>query len=380
MSNHAILSPSAAKRWLTCTRAPRLEAQFENKTSVYAQEGTLAHEVAALTVEYYLGRVTDDEFEFRLEKLSKDELYSNEMKFHAEEYASIIMDKVKNLINPDVIVETKVDISMYAPECFGTADCIIISDGVLEVIDYKYGQGVEVSAKDNPQMKLYALGAIEKYYLLYDFDAVKMTIVQPRKNGISEDSLTVIQLLDWGNLTVRPKAIQAFEGKGRFYPDPEACRFCRASAVCSARAKKNLGIAKFKSDTMTHDELGQVLAKAKDLAQWIKDMETEVFEALQTGEEIKGWKLVRGRSLRKYTDDSKVIERLRESNRLEEDIFDTKLKSVSALEKAIGKKEVAELIGDLIEKPEGAPTLAPEDDKREAINVKETLLKVFDEK
>lgn len=379
MAKHALLSPSAAVRWLYCTRAPRLEEQFPNSESTYAAEGTLAHAVAELTAWYWLGERTDEQYEAALNVLKTDDLYSPAMTEHAIEYAKIIQGKALALADSVVALEQALDISAYAQKCRGTGDCIIVGEGVLEIIDYKYGKGHRVSAEGNPQMRLYALGAIKAFSVLYDFDTVRMTIFQPRlTDGLSSDEMSVSELLDWGKTFVKPRAKLAYAGKGDFYPSESTCRFCRAGAMCKARADYNLSLFDEKSELLTLNEVAELLGKAADIKQWLSAIETKVFSELASGTEVKGWKLVAGRSNRKYIDEEKVVSALTAAGIPETDIFERKLITITALEKALGKKRFSELLGDLIEKPAGKPTLAPETDIRPAITIAEQIIKEFD--
>lgn len=382
MAKHALLSPSAASRWLYCTRAPRFEEQFPAVETSYAAEGTLAHAVAELVTRYWLGERTEKQYEDALDILKTDELFSPVMVEHAVDYAKFIIERAKALTDSVIALEQPLDISGYATKCFGTGDCVIVGDGVLEIIDYKYGKGHRVEAENNPQMRLYGLGAIKAFSSLYDIDLVRMTIYQPRlTGGISMDEMPRKELETWGRTFVKPRAKLAYAGKGEFAPSESACRFCRAGAMCKARADYNLSLFDDgESELLTLDEVAALLEKAGDIKQWLATLEDKVFATLAGGIPVHGWKLVAGRSNRKYTDEAKVAEALQKAGIADEDIFERKLLTITALEKLLGKKDTAEILDGLIEKPEGKPTLAPETDKRPAISMAEQIIKEFDEK
>lgn len=381
MAKHALLSPSSAFRWLYCARAPHLEAQFPDVESQSAAEGTLAHAIAETVTRYWIGEQTETQYEDALAKLKTDKLFSPEMIEHATDYAKFIIGKAKELTDPVIALEQRLDISSYVPKCTGTGDCIIVSDGILEIIDYKYGVNYRVEAEGNQQMRLYALGALKAFSALYDVDTVRMTIYQPRiANGISHDEMPRKELEDWGKNFVKPRAKLAYADEGDFYPSEHTCLFCKAREVCRARTENNLALFdENQSDTMTLDEIGAVLERSGDIRRWLTDLENKVFTSLADGVPVRGWKLVAGRSNRKYTDEAQVAETLKSSGFEENEIFERKLLTITALEKNLGKKTVAEILEGLIEKPEGKPTLAPESDKRPAISMTEQIIKRFDE-
>ena len=380
MAKHALLSPSTASRWLYCTKAPHFEEQFPDVKTSYAAEGTLAHAVAELAARYWLGEYTGEQYEDALDILKTDGLFSLVMVEYAVDYAKLIVERSKALTDPVIALEQPLDISNYATKCFGTGDCVIVGDGVLEIIDYKYGKGHRVEAENNPQMRLYALGAIKAFSSLYGIDVVRMTIYQPRlTSGISMDEMSRKELEAWGRTFVKPRAKLAYAGKGEFAPSENTCRFCRAAAMCKARTDYNLSLFdEGESELMTIDEVAALLEKAADIKQWLAALEDKVFVTLATGTPVPGWKLVAGRSNRRYTDEVKVAEALQKAGIADEDIFERKLLTITALEKLLGKKPVAEILDGLIEKPEGKPTLAPETDKRPAITMAEQIIKEFD--
>lgn len=371
---HAILSASSAHKWLVCTPSARLEEQFPNKTSEYMQEGTLAHAIAEFKVRsYFLEAISKTAQTRRLNKFKKEEEFQDEMLEHTDTYLNFLKEEaLKTNAKPFISVEQKVDFSNYVPEGFGTADCIMISGDMLHIIDFKYGKGVKVEAEDNPQMKLYALGAISAYGLFYPLKNIKMSIVQPRIDNISSYEMPKEQLLEWGEKIIKPQAQKAFAGIGD-YVQGEHCRFCRAKGACEFRAKENMKVVEeiqsSYNGTITNAELGEMLTKTDGIEQWIKDIKAYALELALKGEQIKGWKAVEGKSNRKIIDIDKAFEIL-ESNGYEEALLYEKVPlTLTKLEKVVGKIKLSEVIGDYIEKPKGAPTLVKESDKREPYRV-----------
>lgn len=382
---HAKLSASGAKRWMNCPPSVRLEEGFKDKESPYAKEGTLAHSLAELMINYNCGRLKKTEFNKQLKELSKDELYNQEMQEYIEDYVHTVWEfvneakaKCKDI---EILTEQRLDFSEYVPDGFGTGDVVIISDGEIHIIDLKYGKGVEVFANDNPQLRLYGLGAISTYEMLYDFDKVKMTIMQPRLNNISSETMPVNFLKDWGKYTVKPLAELAIKGEGEFKTG-DHCQFCKARATCRARAEENLELAKMEfvePELLKDEEIGEVLRKADQLVHWVKDItEYALSEAVNNGKKWDGWKLVEGRSNRKYTDEIKVAEVLKEAGYDGAVLYEKKLYGITAMEKVVGKKKFSELLNDLVEKPTGKPTLVPESDKRPEINSTDAAKKDFE--
>lgn len=387
MSKHALLSASGSSRWLECTPSAHLELQFPKKSSSYADEGTAAHELCELAARYWLGEISEADYENKLADLSKGEYYNAEMQECAVDYGRFISETVKNTraVCPDAIVELEVkslDFSDWAPEGFGTGDCIIVADDLLEVIDFKYGKGVRVEAENNPQMRLYALGAIKLYGELYDIKRVRMSIIQPRINREpSTSEITVEELLDWAENYVKPRAALAFAGEGEFKPSEKTCKFCRAKEQCKARYEQNLKLFDEAPDTLliTADEAGAILEKAADIKAWLKDLENLVMGKLFEGESVEGWKLVEGRSNRKYTDELAVAEAMKAAGYDEALLYERSLLGITAMEKAFGKKAVGEVLKDLIYKPQEKPTLAPVADKRAEFKPEELVLDAFDD-
>lgn len=382
MAKHALLGASGASRWLTCTPSARLEEQFEETTSTYAEEGTLAHELAELKVrKYFIEPMGTRKFNNQIKKFKEHELWDDEMLGHTETYLDYIQGLAHSYNSkPYVAVEKKVDYSSYVPEGFGTCDCVLMADSTLHVIDLKYGKGVEVSAVDNPQLKLYALGAYLAYSWLYGIRMVKMTIIQPRLNNISEFEMELADLLEWAE-SIKEKAQRAYKGEGD-YVAGEHCKFCRAKAQCRARAEENIKLAGFVNmmpPLISNDEVGELLAKGRDIAKWVKDLEEYALKECLAGREIKGFKAVEGRTSREFTDNDKAIEILKASGVDESMIFERKQLTLAQLEKVVGKKEFNEYVGSMIVKSSGKPALAPENDKREAISNAVKAKDVFSE-
>lgn len=363
---HAVLSPSAASRWLTCTPSARLELQFPDKAGDYAKEGTLAH----LFGELFLRQKQGEDMSELIAKARESEFYSPEMEAHAEDYAALVWEKyeIARKATPDAVllVEERIDLTAYVPDGFGTGDSVIIADDLLDIIDLKYGKGVSVSAKNNKQMMLYALGALLKYSIMYGVNRVKMTIYQPRIGNVSEWTLGAADLLEWAENELKQRAKMAFDGVGDFVPG-EHCRFCRAKAVCKALAEQNLSVAKeefLQVSLLTPEQVAEILPKLDGLVNWANAVEEYALDQALQGVKFPGFKIVEGRSIRKYSDDKKVAERL-EANGYGDIIYKPKeLKTITTLEKALTKKGFEALVGDLIIKPAGKPTLVPESDKR----------------
>ena len=384
---HALLSASGASRWLECTPSARLEEQLPKTSSSYADEGTAAHDLCEIAARYLLGETTEKDYENAVAKFKKNQYYSAEMLECAVDYAQFIKETVNAIKDecPDAFAELEVknlDFSEWAPEGFGTGDCIIVADDLLEIIDFKYGKGVRVDAYNNPQMRLYALGAIKRYGTLYDIKRVRMTIIQPRINREpSREEMLLEELMDWAENYVKPRAALAFAGEGEFNPTESNCKFCRAKEQCKARADKNLALFDEAPDLLliTPDDAGEILAKAADIKAWLKDLETLVTRTLFEGTAVEGWKLVEGRSNRKLGDEKKVVEAMVEAGYDDAELYTRSLISLTAMEKAYGKKEIGKVLGDLITKPPGKPTLAPASDKREAFSPEGAILDAFDD-
>lgn len=385
MAKHALLSASGAHRWLECTPSAQLELQFPQSTSEYAEEGTATHELCELTARYWLGEISEAEYENQRDELAKGKYYNAEMQECANDYAKFVAEKTaaarETCEDAFTALEVRVDFSKYVKDGFGTGDCIIVSDNVLEIIDFKYGKGVRVEAAGNPQMKLYALGAYLEYNTLFDIDSVRMTIFQPRLSGVqSSDEITVKELLEWAEKYVKPRAKLAYKGEGEFAPSEEVCKFCRAKAQCKARADKNLKLFDEAPDVLllTPEDAGKILEQAGDIQSWLADLESLVSFTLLAGQPVEGWKMVEGRSNRRFADELKVVDAMKAAGYDESLLYERKLITLTQMEKDFGKKAIAETLGELIVKPQGKPTLAPAKDKRPEFRPEEQLLAEFD--
>ncbi len=372
---HALLSASGSVRWLACPPSARLEEQLPDETSSYAQEGTFAHSLAELHLKSYLGRIAAKEYTKKLEQLKKHDFYCQEMEDYIQQYFDLAVEKINEALtrskDASIFVEQRLDFSPWVPEGFGTGDVVLISDGLLEVIDLKYGKGVPVDAESNSQMRLYGLGALNQFDMLYDIETVRMTIVQPRLDSVSSEELSTQELLAWGGEVVKPKAELADKGEGEFCAG-DHCRFCRAKATCRARAEANLELARYDFQDpplLDSDEIAEILFKAEELQKWAKDIQDYALDQAQNhGIKFTGWKLVEGRSNRKYSDEEAVKTKLVAEGYEEKKILkEPELLGITAMEKAIGKKKFSELLSDLVIKPAGRPTLVPESDKRPEI-------------
>lgn len=381
---HALLSASGASRWLNCTPSAKLEDVYGEKiTSSYAAEGTLAHELSELYIKHdVLNSISDEEFNAKFEDIMSNELFSDEMlemvpvyvDYCTSEYVAARQDNIYATLE----IEQKVDLREFVPESFGTADCIIINDNVMEVIDLKYGKGVPVYAQHNKQGMLYALGALRKYDTLYDIEVVKITIVQPRINNISTWEISVDELLDWANDVLKPRAEMAFRGEGELAVG-DWCKFCSVKNRCRALYEEQLKLAKYEfqdPELLTDEEISDILTRAPQLVEWVNSI-TEYAQrrAIENDKIWPGFKLVAGISKRKWADENTVAEAIfsRFPEATEDQVFNTKLRTISDLEKTFGKKRVAEVLSDVIIKPQGKPTLVPDSDKRPALGLEDAI-------
>ena len=353
---HALLSASSAHRWLECPPSAVANEVYPDQETSFAHEGTLAHEVAEIMAR-----------NGSFVKEDAKEGVTLEMIECAKGYADYIEEQTK-CMEAIVLLEQRVDFSPWVPGGFGTCDCILIQDDTLTIIDYKYGQGVPVSAVDNPQMKLYALGAMNDFGIAMDVSKVEMHIYQPRLNNISKDVITVEALMEWAEKTVKPTAEKAIEGKGKYAPG-EHCRFCQHGGKCRALTKictefiETHGL-KISLPVLAPHEVADILAMEAMLTMWLKKVKEQALTTMMEGGEIPGYKIVAGRGSRSWADDLEVANILKAAGYTQEDITKTTLLSVAALESAIGKKKVAELVGGQILSSTGSPTIAPITDKR----------------
>lgn len=396
MGSHALLSASSSKRWLTCTPSARLEENFPNESSVYAEEGTAAHELGEYKIRRYLHE--------RMQR-PKSEFDSEELETNTDIYADFIITTIERIKetcpNPLVMVEERLDYSYLVPSGFGTGDCVIVADGTLYVVDYKNGAGVFVSCDHNPQMMLYALGALHAYGYIYNIHTVSMTIVQPRMENISTFTCSVEELNEWAETYVRPRAKLAYEGKGEQVPG-DHCRFCRAKAVCRACAEEALALVKeefldLDSDVLPDDEASEtdatapynldrsaptfkspallsqaeveeILPTLNRISSWIETVFAYVSsEAINHGVTWKGYKVVEGRSNRKFTDTKAVVSAAAKEGFT--DVYKQELISLTEFEKMMGKKRFTEILGEFVVKPPGKLALVPENDPRPAVDL-----------
>ncbi len=369
MAKHAILSASSSHRWLNCLPSARLELEFENTGSEASREGTAAHALCEHKLKKALKRRS---------KRPTSEYDSDEMEECSDAYVQFVMEHYmeakEKCTDPIILIEQHLDFSCYVPDGFGTGDCIIISDDKLHIIDFKYGMGVLVEAENNPQMMLYALGALEIYDSLYDIREVSMSIFQPRRENVSTWTISVEELKEWAETELKPKAILAYNGEGEYAPG-EWCTFCRAAARCRARAEEKLELAKseFKlPPLLTDSEIEEVLAIIPDLTKWANEILAYATDAaINHGKQWDGFKIVEGRSVRKYRDEGKVAEAAIEAGYT--DIYRQSLITMTEMQKLMGKTKFEEILGDLIYKPPGKPTLVPDSDKRPAMNVTDAI-------
>lgn len=372
MGDHALLSASGAHKWLHCTPSARLEETFPESTSEYAEEGRLAHAIGELRLrKHFVEPMSAAKFKSALKKLQEQPLYKEEMLQHTEGYKDYVCGITHGFPTvPYVAVEKRLDYSAYAPEGFGTGDCIIINSDTLYVIDFKYGQGVPVSAQENPQMLLYALGAYLAYAILYPIAKIKVAIFQPRVGDPSEWEISLQDLLAWGD-SIKPLAQKAFAGEGEYSPG-EHCRFCRAKAQCRARAEHNLSLEvqfPLKPPIISNEEVGQILEKARNLSAWVKALEEYALSECLKGNEIPGWKVVEGRSTRVYANQDEAFKAIVASGIEEVMLYERKPLTVPNVEKLLGKAKYKELLvdpGHVTSEP-GKPALAPASDKRQAL-------------
>ena len=369
MPKHAYLSASASHRWLACPPSAKLCANILDQASEYAQQGTDCHELCAYLVEKALGRDVIDP----TENLT---YYDAEMQNCAEEYRNYVLEQIEAAKefckDPQVMIEQRLDFSRWVENGFGTGDCVIVADEVLQIIDYKHGLGILVSAGDdehggNSQMMCYALGALKVFGDIYDINQIKMTIFQPRRDNISTYTISKEDLLKWADEVLAPTAQLAYVGKGEFNAG-DHCTFCKVKATCRKRAEYNLELAKYDFEmptTLDDTEIVAILEKVDEMISWGNDIKDYALQQAQSGVHFEGWKIVEGRSNRKYTDENAVADTVKDAGF---DPYEKKLLGITAMSTLLGKKKFEELLGGLIYKPPGKPTLVPESDKRPAMN------------
>lgn len=364
MSNHAILSASGAHRWMACTPSARLELEFEDNSGAAADEGTAAHALA----EHKLRKALKMRSKKPVSKYDCDE-----MDAHTDDYVSFISELIvlakQSCPDPMILIEQKLDFSKYVKEGFGTGDFVLIADGALHIVDFKYGQGVLVEAEENPQMKLYALGALELFDGIYDIDTVSMTIFQPRRENVSTHTVFKESLYQWAEKVLKPAAVLAYNGKGEYVPG-EHCQFCRAAVKCRARAEAKMKLAAFEfalPPLLSDEEIAEVLAAIGDLTNWANEIMAYATDAsVNHGKQWPGFKVVEGRSNRKYSNEEAVSQAAMAVGY--RDIYKQSLITITEMEKLMGKSKFNEVLGGFISKPPGKPTLVPLSDKRPPMN------------
>lgn len=356
VENHALLSASSAHRWLYCPMLPRLEADYPSRDTVYTQEGTSAHELSEIKLMYKSGKITKRKFN-TLTKAFKEnsDFYNEEMEEMTELYTDIVMEHLNAYENAEIELEKRVDFSDWVPGGFGTSDVVILADGVIEIIDLKYGKGMPVSANQNPQMGLYALGAYASYDMVYDFDRIKMTIIQPRLDSVSSVDIYVEELLYWADNVVLPMAAQADAGIGDWNLSEKVLQWSPVAAKLVPRAQENWELIDkydYQEPVYLSDEaVAEILDKASAIKKWVESVEAYALKEALSGKEVPGYKIVEGRSNRVITDKDKAIDILQD-NGFDDEIFKPKeLLAMGALEKLIGKTTFADLLAEVIDKP-----------------------------
>ena len=364
MAAHVFLSASSSHRWMNCPPSAKLCADKKERVSEFALQGTDAHSLCEHKLKKAIGMKSRN-------PTNNLTYYDEEMEQCAEEYAQYCFSVVENVKkvckDPVVLIEQKLDFSKYVPEGFGTGDCVIIGDGTLYVIDYKHGKGVEVQADNNSQMMCYAFGALNLFDGIYDIMEVSMTIFQPRRKNVSTFVMKKEDLYSWANTTLAPAAQLVFRGEGEFNAG-DHCQFCKVKATCRKRMEYNMELAKYDfemPDTLDDIEISVILEKADELVSWVADIKEYALVQAMNGTHYDGFKVVEGRSNRKYTDEEKVAETVTKAGH---NPYEQKLLGITAMTSLLGKKKFNELLGSLVYKPQGKPTLVPESDKRPEMN------------
>lgn len=373
MSDHAILAASSSHRWIECPPSAKLCANVLDNASPYAQQGTDAHALC----EYKVLSATGQDAIDPTENLT---YFDAEMENCTDEYRNYVLEQLneakKYCSDPEILVEQRLDFSKWVPDGFGTGDCLIVADDVLHIIDFKYGLGILVDAQDNPQMMCYGLGALDIYDGIYDIKTVKMTIFQPRRDNISTYTMDKMDLLQWAEQVLKPAAKLAHEGKGEFKAG-DHCQFCKVKATCRKRAEYNLELAKYDFEmpaNLEDTEIAAILPKVDELVSWVNDIKEYALQQALSGTKYDGYKVVAGRANRKYINEDVVASTVIDAGY---DPYEKKLLGITALTSLLGKQKFEELVGSLIEKPQGKPTLVPDSDKRPALNTANDDFKEF---
>lgn len=385
--DHARLSPSSAARWLNCPPSAKLNAEAGDRDTVFTREGSLAHAVAELKArKHFLAGIGPKKYETAMAKHRADELWQDEIDAHTDRYLEILKEFYADFPEaPHVAIEQRVDFGAWVPDGFGTADCIMVSGDTIHIVDFKYGKGVQVSAEDNPQMKLYALGALAAYELMYDLTTVRMSIIQPRLASDPDTWETSVgEIVNWAEQVVKPAAALAAAGEGE-YAEGEWCRFCAIRGSCRARAAAQLALEDFAfrpdglpqeyrlPPELTDEEVGQALVQGRRLAKWLSEIEEYALRACLDGKEIPGFKAVEGRSVRVWTDADAAFLAARAQGIPEEMLYERKPITLAAMEKLMGKRHFLDTMAAYVTTPPGKPALVPETDKRPAITDRTTV-------
>ncbi len=356
MGKHALFSPSAAHRWINCPPSLRLNESEPDTESNFAQEGTDAHSLC----EYKLKKLLGMDVKSPVENLT---YYDTEMEECTEYYAQEVYKAYCSTNNPELLIEQKLDMSDFVPDCFGTADSVVIADRTLKIFDFKYGKNVEVSAEENPQMMLYALGVIDMFDGIYDIYDVHLSIIQPRMNNYSAFAVTKDYLLEWAENVLKPAAKLAYDGEGELNSG-DWCKFCKVKAKCHKLKEENLKLAEYEFKQpylLSNDEIAEILPQIENLTAWAGAVKEYALNQALKGEKFNGYKLVEGRSVRKYTDENSVAEAVKDAGF---DPYTHDVLGITAMEKMLGKTRFNKLLGELVHKPKGKPVLVPDSDKR----------------
>lgn len=369
MGEHALLSASGSHKWLNCPGSARLEAEYEDPQTSYSKEGSLAHSIGELKLQKLFTRMNKSTYTRRLNKLKQQEMYQAEMEHCTDVYRDYVQEIAMSYeAEPYVEVERKLDYSEYAPEGFGTADCIVVGENTLHVVDYKHGKGVEVSAGNNPQMMLYAIGAIKEFDWIYDVKTVILHIVQPRRENISRWETTAKSLQEWGENTVKPAAQKAFDGVSEYVPGEYCSKsFCKARHSCRYRAKPYEAMQDFQGvfpTSLSPSEISRYLKMTEGLEKWASELREYAKKKILEGVAIPAFKVVEGSSRRTFRDVDTAIEILKKHQYDEAMLYERKPLTLAQMEKVVGKAEFMQLLADEIVKPTGKPTLVLESDQR----------------
>lgn len=384
-SEHALISPSAAKRWIACPGSVRLTEDFPDRGSKYAEEGTFAHSVCETLLRHYVEKISPSRKKAELAALKANKWYSDELMEYCKIYVDLVKATYKDALKKDpsavLDIEVKLDLGNFIPDGFGTADAVIIYNDTICVFDFKYGRGVRVDAKENPQMRIYAGGALVAYHDLFDIKRVITTIVQPRvENGISAEEISANELLKYCAGVIWPAADKAYRGVEEFCPG-EHCRFCPANGQCAAQLEENKAMVQkmFAPEPMlmTEEQIVEVLTNAPQIEKWLKAVKDYALDAALGGIEFPGMKLVAGRSTRSYSDEEALLDSLHDAGVEDALIYERNLLSPAKLEKLLGKKVYAAIAAPYVTVSPGKPTLVPETDKRDRLTPDESIRNQF---